>query len=77
MSGISQSVILDVCRLRSTFRDDLGNSDVISGSGFWVTSSNSNIFVTNKHNVDPTLKYGTDKGHILETCEIELRGDIP
>ncbi|MDH5763725.1 MAG: hypothetical protein OEZ51_12135 [Nitrospinota bacterium] len=76
MSGISQDIILDVCRLRTTFLDDIGNSRTISGSGFWVTSEESNIFVTNKHNVDPTLKLGADTKYRLETCEVELRGDV-
>lgn len=73
MSGISQSVILDVCRLRSTFVDGAGNLVKISGSGFWVTTEKSHAFVTNKHNVDPTLKYEDDTEYKLETCEVELR----
>jgi hypothetical protein len=73
MSGINQSIVLDIARLRSSFNDDIGNSKVISGSGFWMKHKQGRIFVTNKHNVDPRLKLGEDTPYILKKLEIELR----
>lgn len=66
-------MVFTVCRLRSTFRDDLGNCKTISGTGFWINTSSGDRFITNRHNVDPKLKLGPDTRYSLETLEIELR----
>jgi hypothetical protein len=73
MSGINQSIVLDVVRLRTSFKDDVGNSKVVSGSGFWMKHKQGRIFVTNKHNVDPSLKLGSETPYGLEQLAIELR----
>jgi hypothetical protein len=73
MSGIDQSVILDVCRLTGSFVDDTGNLKPFSGTGFWIRDNESVIFITNKHNVDATICYGNATKYILYTLEIELR----
>lgn len=73
MSGINQSVVLDVCRLGAQFADDIGNQKTISGTGFWLLDGNDDIFVTNKHNVDPTIIFGDDTNLKLNRFEIELR----
>lgn len=73
MSGIKQAVVFNVSRLRSTFQDEIGTIKKVFGSGFWITWNKSKIFVTNKHNVDPTLKEGKDTQLRLENVEIELR----
>ncbi len=74
MSGIEQSVILDVCRLKGTFVDDIGNVKQFSGTGFWIKDGESSVFVTNKHNVDATISFGSTTQLILDELEIELRG---
>jgi len=73
MSGINQSVVLNVCRLVARFADDIGNHKAISGSGFWLLDGNDDIYVTNKHNVDPTIVFGDDTDLKIDSLEIELR----
>lgn len=73
MSGINQSVVLDVSRIRVLFRDDIGNAKTVTGTGFWLKHEGERVFVTNKHNVDPTLKLGSSITYVLESCDIELR----
>lgn len=81
MSGINQGVAFDVCRLRATFVDHIGNQKNISGTGFWLKHKGEKVFVANKHNLDPTLKLGVDTPFKLHSLEIELRkfksGGIP
>lgn len=73
MSGVNQSVVLDVSRIRVRFRDHLGNPKTVTGTGFWLKHEGERVFVTNKHNVDPTLKLGSSTAYVLESCDIELR----
>lgn len=73
MSGINQSVVLDVSRLKVRFCDDIGNTTSIAATGFWLKHQNAQLFVTNKHNLDPTLKLGPDTKLRLAQMEIELR----
>lgn len=73
MSGINQSVILNVCRLKGLFVDDIGNKKHFHGTGFWIKDEESSVFVTNKHNVDATVIFGDDTEFDLEELEIELR----
>ncbi len=60
MSGINQSVVLDVSRIKVEFVDQIGNTKSVSGTGFWLTKGNIDVFVTNKHNIDPTINLGVD-----------------
>ena len=73
MSGIHPGAMLAVCRVLVTFRDRIGNGKEISGTGFWVNDGDSNYFVTNRHNVDPTLKLGNETPFKLESMRIQLR----
>ena len=74
MSGINKVIAFTVNRLRVTFIDESQNEKPISGTGFWVKlNSCREIFVTNKHNIDPTLKLGTNTKFRLNEVEIELR----
>lgn len=73
MSGIHPGAMLAVCRVLVTFRDGLGNVKEISGTGFWVKDGDNNYFVTNRHNVDPTLKLGNDTLFKLEAMHLQLR----
>lgn len=73
MSGINQSVILDVCRLKGVFVNTIGNPIYFSGTGFWIKDNESSVFVTNKHCVDATITDGNDTEYRLKELEIELR----
>lgn len=74
MSGINKVITFSVNRLRVTFIDESQKEKCISGTGFWVKlKSDKEIFVTNKHNIDPTLILGTNTKFRLNKVEIELR----
>ena len=73
MSGINQSVVLDVSRIKVEFVDQIGNTKSVSGTGFWLTKGNIDVFVTNKHNIDPTINLGVDTNFKLGRLQIELR----
>lgn len=74
MSGINQNIIFCVCRLRVIFSDNIGNNKPILGTGFWLTTeTNKEIFITNKHNLDPRLKLGENTNFRRYKVEIELR----
>lgn len=78
MSGINPGVFLGVCRIAVSFRDDLGNPEkAISGTGFWVRSGQHDCFVTNRHNLDPTMKLGPETGYRLDKVSLQLRLQIP
>ena len=57
MAGIDQSTLFAITQVRSVFGDDIGNTPRVGlGTGFFLrTSSDAVVFVTNRHNVDPTL----------------------
>ncbi|HTR52007.1 MAG TPA: hypothetical protein VMJ10_14935 [Kofleriaceae bacterium] len=73
MSGIPVDVGFGVTRIRSWFRDEIGNERGVHGTGFWVRDRERDIYVTNRHNVDPVLKYGADTKLKLDHVELELR----
>lgn len=74
MSGINRAIVFSVNRLRVTFINESQNEKSILGTGFWVKlNSGKEIFVTNKHNIDPTLKLGDDTKFRLHEIKIELR----
>ncbi len=76
MSGINQNIIFSVCRLKAIFCDDIGNSKCIMGTGFWLrTETNKDIFITNRHNLDPSLKLGENTTFRIHEVKIELRQD--
>ncbi len=61
-------------RIRCHFTDDIGNQKTIIGSGFFLELNESNhAFVTNKHNLDASLKMGEETTLKLKSVEIELR----
>ncbi|MFZ6772888.1 hypothetical protein ACO0LB_09225 [Undibacterium sp. SXout7W] len=68
----NENLIWTVHRLKTTFIDSIGNQR--TGTGFWVSDlKGGRHFVTNKHNVDPTLKFGSETQLKLHSAEIELR----
>lgn len=64
-------------RIQVTFRDDIGNLKTIAGTGFWVKNGDDEYFVTNRHNVDPTLKLGAETKFSVERIGIQLRVQNP
>jgi len=74
MSGISSSVAFSVTQIETTFADDLGNAKGGTGSGFWLElNSGKEVFVTNRHNVDPTVLFGSDTTLKLQGLRLCLR----
>jgi hypothetical protein len=82
MSGIEIPIFNCATRVKITFADDIGNTETPCGSGFWISKNNETFFVTNRHNVDATLKRGNDTKLICTKIGIQLRkffvnGDLP
>lgn len=79
MSGINPQVIFAVTQIQTTFVDGIGNMRSGLGTGFFLrTASGTVLFITNKHNVDGTLKLG--QGWSLQAADISLRrfvDDVP
>lgn len=73
MSGINPDIFTAVCRLQVHFSDGLGNSKKIYGTGFWVKSDADNFFITNRHNIDPTLKLGSSTSFKLDKVYLQMR----
>jgi hypothetical protein len=76
MSGIEQHVIFAVTRIRAHFVDPLGNAfPPVLGTGFFLeTADGHNILVTNRHNLDPRSKLGSDT---FAACElVDGRADV-
>jgi len=72
MTGINPQIVFAVSRVRAVFRDGVGNAVTIMGTGFFLRSeAGTAIFVTNRHNLDPSLKLNTD--YSLASVGILLR----
>jgi len=57
VSGINPLLVFAITRIRAAFHDDIGNTPSITGTGFFLRSeAGTPIFVTNRHNLDPSLK---------------------
>jgi hypothetical protein len=62
-----------VTRLEVTFKDDLGNHCTILATGFWLrVSAQEYLFVTNRHNLDPSLKNPNNKKKVSK-IKIQIR----
>ena len=67
-----------VNRLRATFLDSVGNSQVVHGTGFWINVDDylrEFAFVTNRHNIIPGLK--DSRTAKLSELTLELRKIVP
>lgn len=73
MSGINPGVFIAVSQIRVTFSDDIGNTKLITGTGFWLQRELDQFFVTNRHNIDARLKLGSDTKYRSVSLEIQLR----
>jgi len=75
MLDYRRKLFLGVARIQSVFRDALGNpARTGTGTGFWIQlSSGGTCFVTNRHNLDPSLKFPGEPDLRLEKASLELR----
>jgi hypothetical protein len=74
MSGINPNIVATrVARVHVKFQDDLGNIREVSGTGFWAKSGSKSFFVTNRNNLDATLKLGRDTKYKIVDVAIQLR----
>ncbi|MCK6544186.1 hypothetical protein L6Q79_16075 [bacterium] len=70
---VSDEIGFSVNRIQVEFVDEIGNVKLIVGTGFWVSTQSGDCFVTNKHNLDPSLKLGLQTKFKLKMIKIELR----
>jgi hypothetical protein len=74
MLGLNPNLFWMIHRIKTTFSDDIGNRKTGYGTGFWVTTLNGkSVFITNKHNVDPSIKFPNKPTYRLDRISIELR----
>jgi hypothetical protein len=73
--NINPLVAWAVNRVRTTFTSEIGNTPkVIEGTGFWLKTTDAHtVFITNKHNVDPSLLFPKDGDLRLKQIELALR----
>jgi hypothetical protein len=71
MLDYRRELFLGVTRIQSVF---VGPRRVGTGTGFWIRlASGQACFVTNRHNLDPSLNFPDQPDLHLETASIELR----
>lgn len=74
MANFDSNRILGITRLKITLRTEVGDERSFFGTGFWVQlPSNTCVFVTNRHNVDPKLRLGAKTSYELAGIAIQLR----
>lgn len=73
MVNLNPNLVWCVNKIRTTFSDEIGNQKSGYGTGFWLSVGEHNVFVTNRHNVDPSLKFPDREAFKLQSVEIELR----
>lgn len=76
-AGLSATVMYVVQRVRARFKDDIGNERTCLGTGFWLNVAGKLALVTNRHNLDPALKYPEMPDLRLVSFDIELRDFAP
>lgn len=70
----NENLLWAVHRIAATFSDPLMNIRTSVGTGFWLRSlSDKNVFITNKHVLDPTIIFGEETEYKLNKIELELR----
>lgn len=73
MKSLNPHLLFGSVRLRSTFADEIGNSRIGIGTGFWVRGRAAPVLVTNRHNLDPQWLFGDACTLRLTALEVELR----
>lgn len=80
MSGVNQSVVYSVARIRCMFNNSTtGLTETFRDTGFWVGQGARRAFVTNRHTLDKSFSSERREDLELAGIEIELRhleGDI-
>lgn len=80
MSGIPKDVIKCIFRIACTFECNIGNEPrTVIGTGFFSIKNKHDVlvFVTNKHNLDPTLKLGSETTYRLAKISIYGKNGHP
>jgi hypothetical protein len=76
-TNIASHALFFTNQIEVAFVDDIGNPRDILGTGFWVEKEGSHYFVTNRHNVDPSMmKRGENTGLCLHNLKIKLRRKV-
>ena len=78
MSGINEAIIRAIFQISCTFSCDIGNSPIsIMGTGFFIRNNKGTLlFITNKHNLDPSLKLGIGTTYKLSKISLLLRKQL-
>lgn len=78
MSGISGEIIRSIIQVACVFSCDIGNNPIsITGTGFFIWNAKGTLlFITNKHNLDPTLKLGENTSYKLSKISLLLRKQL-
>ena len=79
MTGINDDAIIRaIFQIRSEFTCDIGNKPIsITGTGFFIRNDiETFLFITNRHNLDPTLKLGVDTTYKLSRISFCLRKQL-
>jgi hypothetical protein len=73
--NLSSMIAWSVDQIRTTFVDNIGNKPKVgTGTGFWVNANDGPmVFVTNRHNVDPSIIFPKEKSLRLTKVELSLR----
>lgn len=72
-SGIHPGAALAVSRIVADMRDNFGQVRTGAGTGFWLLDGKDEYFITNRHNVDPVLRFGAGTQYRLEMVRVLLR----
>jgi len=66
--------MIAVTQVRATFARSTGKDTSVLATGFWLTTREGRlVFVTNRHVVDPTLKFGAGTNFSLAKLELGYR----
>jgi hypothetical protein len=78
MSGISDAIIRSITQVACVFSCDIGNKPIsITGTGFFIwNAQGALLFITNKHNLDPTLMLGENTSYRLSKISLLLRKQL-
>lgn len=73
MPALDRFFWFGIPRLKGLFRRENGRDVSFTATGFWLEVESHYVFVTNRHNVDPTLKFGENTSFKLAEIELEVR----
>lgn len=88
LSGLNKNIFFSSTQIKCYFQDSIGNTKTILGTGFAVVklkaqdledikrgeiANPAQYFITNRHNLDPSMKLGNDTKFNLSKVEILFR----